>query len=327
MRCLWTGPLLLAVLVLTGCDAKQRFAGAEDRINAAVPISADLRLARERLGELSGEEYKAERATLDAAWTARMRARATSCSPDYTPSWRQSADEVRVAVSNKNCFAEFDQKLLRWVGVQRVRLLLAMSPAAVGNVPPSITLQGQQARLSRHANRAPVAAVASAEGVELIALDDGRRLFNEKGSRGEVDVAPNGRVFAQYGTGSVRLRATEGGETLLELPDAAGVYWLGSWFLGVRSAAGKTPYVLSLRSAAEAPVAVQGSSSVQALLPAPAPEGSSRFNVLTFLGLQQYEVSDQNGALKLTLTAEKPGTDPRLIPITSRVGQLSADAT
>lgn len=323
MRRLMNGAALLALGLLAGCDAPQRLGSAEDRINAAVPLSAELRIARDRLGEMVADTHKAEQPAFEAAWSSRMRARASSCSPDYTPNWRHSAEEVRAAVRNLGCFAEFDNKLMRWVGAQRVRHLLAMPAITIGTVPPSITLQGEQARFSRPSARGPVAAVTTTHGIELIALDGGRRLYGERSPESTLDVSPNGRIFAQRTAGAVRLRSTEGGETLLELPDAAGVHWLGSWFLGVRSGSNKAPYVLSLRSALEAPLVTTGSPSTQAFLPGP--PGGNRFNLVNFLGLQQYEVAERDGALNLTLVAEQAGPDPRLMHAASQPGQLSDD--
>jgi len=312
---------LVVTMLLAGCDLRQRFDSAEDRINAAVPLDVQIRQARERLAEQLVTDAS-ERTALDDAWRTRLRARALSCSPDFTPSWRHSNDAVRGRVGNRACFAEFDRKLARWVGVQRVRLMLAQAPVAVGSIPPSITLQGHLSAASRDAARAPVIVVTTTEGLELVALD-GRSLFKERGPGTEASLAPNGRLFAQAVAGLVRIRATEGGETLLELPEARSVHWLSSWFLGVRSASGKPAYLLSLRSAEEAPVVASGHSSSEILLPVPG--NGDRFNVLAFMGLYQFEAKEQNGKLGVTLVVEKPGVDRRLGSMTSGAGQFSAD--
>lgn len=312
---------LTVTMLLAGCDLRQRFDSAEDRINAAMPLDVQIRQARERLAEQLSMQ-PSERTVLDNAWSARLRARAVSCSPDFTPSWRHSSDAVRAGVGNKACFAEFDRKLARWIGVQRVRLALAQPPATVGSIPPSITLQGHLSAPARDAAQAPVIVVTTTEGFELVALD-GRSLFKERGQGSEVSLAPNGRLFAQGLSGVVRIRATDGGETLLELSEARAVHWLSPWFLGVRSASGKPAYVFSLRSAEEAPVVTSGASSFEALLPVPG--NGDRFNVLAFMGLYQFEVKEQDGKVGVTLVAEKPGVDRRLASLTSGFGQFSAD--
>lgn len=313
---------LAVTVLLAGCDLRERFASAEDRINAAVPLGIDVRQARERLAEQFGTGSN-DRASLDAAWAGRMRARAASCSPDFTPTWRHSSDEVRAAVGNKACFAEFDRKLTRWIGAQRVRLLSAQPPLPVGALPPSLSLGGQLAAVS---SQAPVAVVTSSEGFELIALDGGRSLFKERGSGGALRLSPNGRLFVQSLSGGVsRVRAVEGGETLLELADARSVQWLDAWFIGVRSASNKPSYLLSLNTAEEVAVVVNnyGSHGNDVLLPVPGQVG--RFNLLTFPGLYQLEAKESAGKFEITVVKEKPGVQSALMPITMGVGRLSPD--
>lgn len=313
---------LAASMLLAGCDLRERFVNAEDRINAAVPLGIDVRQARERLADQLGTA-SGDRAQLDNAWHGRLRARALSCSPDFTPTWRHSSDEVRAAVGNKACFAEFDRKLTRWIGAQRVRLLLSQPALPVGDVSPSLTLSGQLAGAS---SQAPVAVVTSGDGFELITLDSGRSLFKERGSGGTLSLSPNGRLFVQTLSGGVsRIRAVEGGETLLELADARSVQWLASWFVGVRSASNKPSYLLSLNTAEEAPVVVNsyGSHGTDVLLPVPGNGG--RFNLLTFPGLYQLEAKEAAGKFAVTVVAEKPRMQSVLMPISVGGGRLSPD--
>lgn len=311
-----------ATLMLAGCDLRERFVNAEDRINAAVPMGIDVRQARERLADQL-VTTGGDRAQLDNAWQGRLRARALSCSPDFTPTWRHSSDEVRAAVGNKACFAEFDRKLTRWIGAQRVRLLLSQAALPVGEVSPSLTLSGQLAGAS---SQAPVGVVSSGDGFELVALDSGRSLFKERGSGGTLSLSPNGRLFVQTLSGGVsRIRAVEGGETLLELADARSVHWLASWFVGVRSASNKPSYLLSLNTAEEAPVVVNsfGSHGNDVLLPVPG--NSGRFNLLTFPGLYQLEGKEAAGKFSVTVVAEKPGVQSSLMSIGIGAGRLSSD--
>lgn len=312
--------VLMVAALLSGCDVRQRFGSAEDRINAALPLTVDVRQARERFVEQLGKQ-PAERAAVDQAWDARLRARAVSCSPDFTPSWRHSTDEIRANVKDKACFAEFDRKLMRWLAVQRIGQVLAQPSLPVDGVPPSLTMQGEGGALNRDAGQAPVVAITTTDGLELIALSGGRSLLKERGSRGDVSVAPNGRLFAQAASGALRIRASESGETLLELPDVRAIYWLGSRFLGVRSASGKPAYLLSLRSGEDVPLQVVGQSSFERLLPVPG--NDSRFSVAAFQGLYQFEVNDQDGKPKVTVVAEKPGVDRRMGAVLMDGGSLA----
>lgn len=323
LRLLTTLTLATSVLLLSGCDLRERFGSAEDRINGAVPLAIDVRQAHERLVEQLGDQKDA-RAAADSAWAGRLRARAASCSPDFTPTWRHSGEQVRAAVANKACFAEFDAKLGRWVGAQRVRLLLAQAPITAATLPPSLTLPGRLASVS--ANAAVLAAASSGGWLELLTLEGPRTLLKERVAGGTVHLSPNGRLFAHLVSGVARIRVVEGGETLLELPGTRAIDWLGPWVLGVHSSNGGKPASLfSLNTAEEVPVVAQadGSHSYEALLPVPGSD--KRFNWLTGFGMYQLEASEEGGKLSIAVVAEKPGPLRHLNDITFGRGHLSVD--
>lgn len=314
--------LSAALLLLGGCDLRERFHSADDRINAAVPLAVDVQQGYARLLDQLAA-VPADRTTMDNAWLGRLRARATSCSPDYTPTWRQSTEQVRAGVANKACFADFDRKLVRWVAVQRTRLLLAQPPLEVATLPPSVTVQGQILAMS---SKSPVVAFSSSDGLELVALDSGRSLFKERGASGQVSLSPNGRLFAQSVSGGVsRIRTVEGGETLLELADARSVHWLSPWFIAVRSASSKPTLLVSLNTGDEVPVIVNNVGSYSNDVALPVPGSTSRFNLLSFTGLYQLEAQETGGRLAVTAVAEKPGVHQSLMAVTSGGGRLSAD--
>lgn len=314
--------MALAGLFLTGCDVRQRLQSPEDRVNAAMPLGIELRQAQERLLAQIGEASP-RRAESDKAWTARLRARALTCSPDFTPSWRHSDAQVRAAVGNKACFADVDRSLARWIGMQRVRLLLEQPAAPSGTVPASITLPG--AVTSWGQGVSPVLAALSQDGLELVRLDGGVSPFKESGARSEINVAPNGRLFAQSTGDAVRLRASEGGETLLELPGTPSVRWLGTSLLAVRGSNGRPWIVISLATGEEAPIGGRGMSSYELLLPVP--KQPDRFDVVSYQGLFQYEAEVRDGRFTVTQTMEKPGADQRLMLGSADAGQLSADGS
>lgn len=312
------------LVLLGGCDIKHRFESAEDRINAAIPLSIETRQAHERHVEQLAQQ-PAERAALDKTWTARLRVRALTCSPEFMPNWRHSSEDVQAAVKDKACFAEFDRKLQRWMGIQRVRLMLAQPALVAGEAAsaPKLLTQGGAFSLPSDAGQTPVLALSTVDGFELIALANGRSLFKEQGTRQDVSLAPNGRLFLQSSTGAMRIRATVGGETLLELPETAAAQWLGTQFLGVRSYRNSKPsYLLDLRSGDDVALPVDIMSSSVKLLPVPGAE--MRFNVLKHRGIHQFELGDLDGKAHITLVAEKSGGfDPRLSVM--QAGLMSTD--
>lgn len=310
--------LLLAgvSLLLTACDLTQRFASPENRINAELPLQVDTRQAHERLVEQVASQPP-ERSALEKAWEAKLRLRALSCSPEYTPSWTQSSAAVRAALKDKACFAEFDHKLQRWVGMQRVRLLLAQAmPEPSKEAPSSLTLQGSGYSLSGKDGSAPVIALLSQEGFELVSLLDGRVLFKERDRPQELNVSPNGRLFAQTGIGGVRIRASEGGETLLELHEARGITWLGKDLIALQGSQQGKQAVLALQRGEELPLPVDTLGHRSTLLPVPGME--NRFTVLTYQGAFQFEYQNEGAAAaKLTLVAEKLGSNNGLFVFNS----------
>ncbi|MCV2438712.1 hypothetical protein [Paucibacter sp. DJ2R-2] len=311
-------------LLLTGCDALNRIDSPEDRINTAVPLSGEMQQAHGRMVE-SLNVRTTDLASFERAWSARLRARALTCSPDFLPSWRHSETEVRSGVKNRSCFEEFDLRLARWMGAQRVRALLSLPPISVGNAPPSITMQSERVSLVQDTGQAPVAALRSTDSLELIALDSGRSMFKERGAYSEVSVSPNGRLFAQTASGVARIRSSDGGETLLQLQDASSIHWLSTWFIGVRRANNRHMHLLSLRTAEEAAIRTSSPSSTEVLLPSP--DNSNRFNALNLLGMYQYEVTEQDGKLEAMLVTEKPSADRRFMAAGMWNGQLSADGS
>lgn len=297
--------------LLAGCDLQQRFANAEDRINTEMPLHIDLRQSRERLLEQLANQ-PSDRATFDKTWAIRLRSRALSCSPDFTPSWRHSRGDIQTAVKDKACFTEVDRKLLRWIGLQRVRLALALpplgGPGTVTSAPIASSFQDMGVQLARDAGQAPVLALQSGNSFELVALDDGRSLFKEQGQATELSVAPNGRLFAQSASGALRVRMSEGGETLLELQDARGITWLGKELLGIRSNAergSKPMYLIGLQRGEEVPLPLENIASRAVLLPVPGIE--NRFNSLSYQGAYQFEYAEDAGSSKITLVTSKPG--------------------
>jgi hypothetical protein len=309
MRRLVALPLLLAVGLLAGCDLKDRFSSEEDRINAAMPLSLEVRQARERLLEQLAEN-SAERASTETAWSARLRLRAVSCSHGLQISWRQSSDEIRSAMQDKGCFAYFDQQSTRLLTLQRIGSFLAdpiiASPAGAARAALSLPLPSSDTRPAKDLGLAPVLALAGMNQLELVAIDSGRSLLKERTNRSVVtSVSPNGRLFADFVADTMlRVRATESGETLMELPEANSVFWLGTQYLAVRSTRYNKPsYVIDLASGEELVLPLKEVMPGIQILPVPGHE--KRLNVLSYRSIQQFEIQVADGRSRIALLAEK----------------------
>lgn len=322
LTCFLVGPLL------TGCELTERFANPEARINAAVPPGSGVQAARQRLlSELADQPALVQ--AFEPRWASRMRSRAVLCSRDYLPSWQDSQADIRARLKASECFAEFDRSLERWVGLQRLQMVLALP--ALHPVPPTLPLLINHREFISGvalAREAPVAILQGSKGFDVVNLGTGKTIFSEPvaGGRPMLSLAPNGRVFAQTGSGGVAIRSTDGGETLVDLPLADGVLWLDSNALILRnnnSASARGLRLLDLASGEDTPV--PGNSNGYAYLSAPVPGSTSRFNLLLNQGADQIELSNVGGRFEAQLRNELRSKSGKGFAINT--GGMNADGT
>lgn len=319
--------LLIAVALfstlLAGCGVSERFDSPENRINAAVPPDSGVQAVRQRLLAEIADQPEVQRA-LEPAWAARLRLRALSCSRDYTPTWRDSKADVHARLSNNGCFADTDRELQRWLGLQRLRLMLGQGP--LRQVPqdlPQMISRPEPVSTLVVARDAPVALLRNSNGFEVIELGTGRSVFKEPASQGPyvtLDLSPNGRVFTMAMSGKVVIRASEGGETLVELQQTNGVIWLDSHVVAFRNGANSLR-LLDLATGDD--TAVPGAGSSYSNLAARAPGLPGRFDLFVHRGLDQIEVVNEAGRYEARLVAEKR-TESGL-GFASNTGGMSAD--
>jgi len=322
LACFLLGPLL------AGCELTERFANPEDRINAAVPPDSGVQAARQRLLSQVADQPALQQA-FEPRWASRMRSRAVLCRRDYLPSWRDSQADIRARLKASECFAEFDRTLERWVGLQRLQMVLALP--ALHPVPKTLPLLISHREFISGlvlAREAPVAILQGSNGFDVVNLGTGKSIYSEAapGGRPILNLAPNGRAFAQSGSGGVAIRATEGGETLVELPLADGVLWLDSNALILRNGnrtGSQGLRLLDLTSGED--TQVPGNSNGFAYLSAPVPGSTSRFNLLLNNGADQIELSNVSGRFEAQLRKEQRSKSGRGFAINT--GGMNADGT
>ena len=304
----WLAIATLVGPLLAGCDLTERFDNPETRINAAIPPDSGVQAAWQRMQAQLADPSEAKRA-FEPRWESRLRSRAVLCRRDYLPSWRDSQADIRARLKASECFAEFDRGLERWVGLQRLQMVLAQP--ALRPLPPTLPLLISHREFISNlvlAREAPVAILQGSKGFDLVDLGTGKSIFSEAASSGRpmINLSPNGRVFAQSASGSVVIRAAEGGETLVELPQADGVLWLDSRALVMRSNSSSGNRGLRLLDLASGEdTAVPGSSNGYAYLSAPVPGSTNRFNLLLNQGADQIEISDVGGRFEAQLRNER----------------------
>lgn len=317
---------ILTGILLTGCGLRERFGNTEDRINTALPPDSGTQAARQLFLAQIGDQPDVQK-VLEPMWEARLRLRALSCSPDYSPTWRESNAEVRARLTNTSCFAEKDRLLQRWLGLQRVRLMLAQGPIRPmpQELPPLISHDEFITSLVV-AREAPVAIMQGASGFAVVELATGKSLFKEATpftSQGFMELSPNGRLFTQASSGKVSIRAVTGGETLVELPQTYRVLWLDSSVIALRSNNAKSLRLLDLTTGEDTPV--PGNGNGDAYIAVRAPGEPNRFDLLLSNGVVQIEIIKAGGRYEAQLRADKQNPSGRGFAINT--GGLSADGT
>jgi hypothetical protein len=318
-------PILIAPLV-SGCGLLERFDSTEDRINAAVPPNGSVQAAHQRLLAQTADQPDVQRA-LKPLWAARLRLRALSCSPDYTPRWIDSSADIRARLADNDCFGERDRLLQRWLGLQRVRLLLAQGPVrpAPATLPPMISHREFISAMVL-AQDAPVAILRGNSGFDIVALADGKSLFRDSVTarhQGSLSLSPNGHLFSHATEGQVTIRATEGGETLVELAQANGLLWLDDEVVALRSPRTSSLALLDLATGDDTPV--PGTGTAFGYLAVRAAGAPNHFNLLLPQGAAQIEIVKTGSRREARLIAERRSTSGR--GFAANTGGPSADGT
>lgn len=215
--------LTISILIgplLTGCELRERLDNAESRIITVLPPDSGVQGARQLLHAQIADQPETRKA-LEPIWTARLRLRALSCSRDYTPTWRDANADIRARLGNTSCFAEYGRSLQRWLGLQRTRLTLAQGSIrpAPEALSPMISYREFMSTMIV-AREAPVAILRGSSGFDVVERANGKSIFKEvvsQGSQEIVDLSPNARLFTHASSGKISIRATEGGETLVDL--------------------------------------------------------------------------------------------------------------
>lgn len=304
----WFLVLLLIGPLLAGCEWLDRFDDPETRINTALPPDSGVQAARQRLLSHTADRPELQQA-FESRWATRLRTRAVLCRRDYQPSWRDSDTDIRMRLSGSECFVEFDRSLERWIGFQRVQMVLSLP--ALRTAPAELPLLISHREHITHlvpAAQASVALLQGSRGFDLVDLGTGKALFSESASssRPVMTLSPNGRVFSQTAGGRVALRTAEGGETLVELPDADAVLWLNPHALLVQNNSSSTGQrglrLLDLASGEETPV--PGQNTYAGRLIAPVPGTADRFTLLLAQGAEQIELSNASGRYEARLRNE-----------------------
>jgi hypothetical protein len=230
----------------------------EARINAAYPLAEPLRHNVELLRQAgAGEPGKDFAARLEA----RLKLRALNCAQDYSPSLFATAASIRKDLGRTSCFAEADAELTRWTGLLRAGIALALPPLKpVGKAPPATIVADGFISGAAFASAAPFVLLDVGPGQTLQVLDTetSKPVFREPAASAKIgQLSPNGRLFTVGDGERTRIRDTETGTVLVELPSVRSYtfHWLDArTAIFVRNAGGEKPFLIDFTSGAEVPV-------------------------------------------------------------------------
>lgn len=230
----WMG--LALCTALCACTQIEEMAmPVAEKVNAAYPVSGEVRLAQDRLHAKLAADAKA----LDAAkaqFASRMSLRALSCTQHRSPGRLDSVATVRAMALPATCFQAQDQALQQFLGARLIGLLMVEPPLRPKQpLGPFVRLPSAGMVYVSAATLAPEAGVALLSGPRgeqvAVQVPGGSQIATlpQLGPAGfEARLSRNGRIaaFSAMGQGLVFVE-TETGSRVLELPQAGNfVAWL-----------------------------------------------------------------------------------------------------
>lgn len=318
----WAG-LVVLTGSLAGCDFGNVFLFAtEDKINAAFPISEAARNGKAAVLDLA---TGAQRKEIEAQLNTRLKLRALSCSKEYLPSWYSSSEEIRKNLDGQSCFAEADNEIARWLGIRRVGLILA-KPARkpIPKIAPRFVVADGYIQNARFAASAGIALLETQQAIEIVDFESMKPMFREtKGSTTLGSLSPNGRLFTTGEGDRLKIRDTESGTVIAEIPSvrAFEFYWLDErTALYNKSNSGKA-FFIDFQTGKEIPVeAIIG--GVQRAVRVPGVE--NQYVLFSYRGVTKIELFRDKAEPEVKLLAEKPISG---IAWTSNTSDATADGT
>lgn len=271
--------ILAALVICNGCDvAKNVWRSSEDRINEAFPVSAEVAAVKAKVEQLLNTNAEAA-ALLQSEFAQRQKLRALTCAAGVEPSMSDSVQDIRKRITVPQCFIDFDIEQKKWLSFRRAAVLLLAPPLRpIPTDSPAILSASNSISGIAFAAAAGVAIATSNRELEIIDINDDKSIFLDKDSSGYIfraSLSPNGRVFAsasQAGTDAVRLRESETGDLIVELPDYQNFTWLDSTTAWITKKNSRGSELLDIASGKS--VLVKGISNVPtAVLPLPGEAG------------------------------------------------------
>lgn len=209
------GLSVVAVACLAGCGLTQ---SDEERINSALPPAASVSAQITALQKAA--DQAGARKQVDAEIAAQLKIRALNCANGYSPGRLTSAEKIREALPDLDCFRRADTSLLERLGQRYAGLVLskpALGPKPTA-LPSHLAADGSIRALSFASSSATLAWVID-QGVRVRNVDKDLGLQPvpvKRGYESYVQLSPNGRILVMPGEAenSLKLVEVESGQTL-----------------------------------------------------------------------------------------------------------------
>lgn len=321
-RFLWVG----LVTLVSGCGGV--FQGAEQRINAAVPLTSEVAAAKKAADTLLvGDRDTVEKFTND--WNSKLKIRALSCAKGYSPGLLASAPQIRAALGDTKCFEEFDKEMKFWVNQKRVAAMLRLPPLRpIPKNSPRFIVGKNLVGGFTFAEGAGVALLSYGHALQIIDIGTSDIIFEENGTRdgsaGGSRPSANGRLFVGSSAEGPIVRDAETGENLLEYRGYSSFRWLDKGYaLAERNATGYQLLLLDFESGEESPIRGMNAGGVMGV--AAVPGKAERFVLSEQSALQMIELQRHNGRTEMRLVAEQQLEEPLFWA--DNTGDRSADGS
>jgi len=313
--------LLLVVMGATlGCDRLEHIGESpEERINAAMPVSAQVQSAQKALFE---KLATGQAASLQEKFAAQMKIRALECSLGYKPAALASAESIRAQLTNSQCFRDQDARIGAWLNAQRIRLALsetALRPIPA-TIPPFIVADADIHEVN-FARDAGIALLNTAASTLIVDLGTGEVIFREARSVVSAgSLSPNGRLFVSGDLQQSFIRDTTTGDVLAEVKDASPyqVYWLDNASALVPSKRAQTITLMDFESGTTQPVTLLDGGIFHAVA-----LRDSQILLFGYRSVAKVAVRRDAAKLSVELLAEQPIGNP----FARNTGGLSSDGS
>jgi hypothetical protein len=251
----------LFVAALMALLTEPAFADREDRINAAIPLSAPAQTALELLHRVATDH--SQLAVLEDQFHTKLRLRALQCGQNYTLAESASTEDIRREHGGDPCFAEFDEDLAEWLGLHSIGFMLALPPLRPmsGSTQQSISDSTGPIRTVHFAARAGVAIIDSLKDTEVVDLQSGSPIFSSVRQAEDqiTSLSPNGRIYTAANRAAVRFYDAATGAFITaprwcSIVGRCGFYWLDERSAMMYSADTQRSMIFDFRTGTQTPL-------------------------------------------------------------------------